>query len=171
MKNHGRRRFPYRTGRFAILGAALAASVALADDTVFRQLAEAKQFSDSVAPSAPSRLDFEFDGGRALLRTDGTWRVEAVISHGGLRCGNYRLGVRFGKGKPDCLDVTWLSEPVFAATLKHCNNAERPHQGDGQDALLGDAFDEISCAERLIRCTGLCSARSPDQEPVKQFGD
>jgi hypothetical protein len=137
-----------------------------------RQLAEAKPFHDSPPPAQPSRWDFDFGEGRALLRKDGTWQVEAEIRHGGFRCGQYRLGVRFGAGKPGCLDVTWLGEPMYATNQKHCNNAVRPHRGSGYDALLSDAFEGISCAERLIRCTGLCSARQEGIiEPAPRFGD
>lgn len=173
MRTSTRRRLRHAMRPAIALTAVLVADSSLADaPTVFRQLAEARHFSDSLTQGGPTRLDFKFDDGRALLRKDGTWRVEAVIRHGGLRCGTYRLGIRFGSGKPGCLDVTWISEPVFATALKHCNNAERPHQGNGHDPLLSEAFDEISCAERVIRCTGLCSARSPDQsESLKQFGD
>ena len=155
------------------IGAALAISAAMAAESLLdRQFAEAKPYQDALGQKQPSRLDFDFGDGRALLREDGTWRIEAVISHGGLRCGTYRLGVRFGVGKPGCLDVNWLGEAIFASSLKHCNNAERPHQGNGYDASLSDTFDQITCAERLIRCKGLCSARSQGEiETAPRFGD
>jgi len=150
----------------------LAIGVVLAADPTFdRQLAESIPHHDAPPPAAPSRWDFNFGDGRALMRKDGTWQIETEIKHGGLGCGNYRLGVRFGAGNPGCLDVAWLGEPMFAIHLKHCNNAMRPHHGDGYDALLMDAFDQITCAERLIRCTGTCSMRQEGfVEPMPGFG-
>lgn len=168
------KRLIYRSLRcVAGFGVVWAVSTSLAAQPVLdRQLAEAKPFHDSPPPAQPSRWDFDFGGGRALLREDGTWQVEEEISHGGLRCGQYRLGVRFGVGKPGCLDVNWLGEPMYATSQKHCNNAVRPHRGSGFDALLGDAFEGITCAERVIRCTGLCSARQQGTiEPAPRFGD
>lgn len=154
-------------------GALLTMTTLLADEGVLdRQLAEAKPYQDSFSRSQARRWDFDFGDGTALLRKDGTWRVEALISHGGLRCGTYRLGVRFGAGKPGCLDVNWFGKPIFVTRQKHCNNADRPHMGEGYDALLSDTFDEITCAERVIRCKGLCSARSQGEvEPAPRFGD
>lgn len=147
-------------------------AVIAAEGVIDRQLAEAEPYKDSFSRAGPSRWDFDFGDGTALLRNDGTWQVEAVIGHGGLRCGTYRLGVRFGAGRPGCLDVNWLGEPIFVTRQKHCNNAERPHLGEGYDALFSDTFEEITCAERVIRCTGLCSARSPGEiEPAPRFGD
>ncbi len=159
----------------ALLGicALLSMKSPLADEGVLdRQLAEATPYQDSFSQSQASRWDFDFGDGKALLRKDGTWQIEALISHGGLRCGTYRLGVRFGAGKPGCLDVNWFSKPIFVTRQKHCNNAERPHLGDGYDALFADTFEDVTCAERVIRCTGLCSARSRGEiEPAPQFGD
>ena len=155
------------------IGTLLSMKLSLADEGVLdRQLAEATPYQDSFSQSQASRWDFDFGDGKALLRKDGTWEVEALISHGGLRCGTYRLGVRFGAGKPGCLDVNLFSEPIYVTRQKHCNNADRPHLGDGYDALFSDTLDDITCAERVIRCTGLCSARSQGEiEPAPQFGD
>ena len=150
----------------------LAVPTTAADTKLDSQLAEAKAHEELFAQKQSERWDFTFDDGRALLRKDGTWQVEALIGHSGLRCGTYRLGVRFGAGKPGCLDVTWLNELFFATHLKHCNNADRPHQGSGFDALLSDEFARVTCAERVIKCTGLCRGRrGAEPEPIKQFGD
>lgn len=157
--------------RWLMLGAALAISLTTNAETLNRQLAEAEPFYASPPPSFPARLDFKFGEGRALLRRDGTWEVEEVIVHGGFTCGNYRLGVRYGQGNPGCLDVNWFGDILYGIQLKHCNNAERPHRTDGFDSLLADVFEQVTCAERVIRCTGSCSLRQRGiLEPGKQFG-
>lgn len=158
----------------SLTGVALAHGTAAAQKPVFdRELSEAKPYQDPFARSSQtSRLDFEFGDARALLRRDGTWQVEAEISHSGFRCGSYRLGMRFGVGNPGCLDVQWFGTGEFVTNLKHCNNAERPHQGSSYDVLLGESFDGITCAERLIRCTGVCNMGSPKAlERAPRFGE
>jgi hypothetical protein len=37
-----------------------------------------------------------------------------------------------------------------------CNHATMNHQGGGDDSVLAARFDEITCAERVVRCSGNC---------------
>jgi hypothetical protein len=90
------------------------------------------------------------------LKRDGGWHVEGTVRHRGLRCGIYELGMRFGMGNPDCTDVTWVTRDTYATSQYQCNDAEMPHAGTEIDTTLADRFDAITCAERVVRCTGNC---------------
>ena len=99
---------------------------------------------------------FGFDRSTAWLKRDGTWHIEAPVSHSGLLCSTYEVGMRFGIGKPDCTDVEWVSEARFVTSQTQCNNAEMVHSGTEIDESLTGQFDAISCGERVIRCSGNC---------------
>lgn len=90
------------------------------------------------------------------MKRDGGWHVEGTVRHRGLRCGTYELGMRFGIGNPDCTDVTWVTRDTYVTSQYQCNDAEMPHAGTEIDATLADRFDAITCAERVVRCTGNC---------------
>jgi hypothetical protein len=92
----------------------------------------------------------------ALAPGNGEWKVEGSVHHNGLLCGTYEVGMRFGVGKPDCTDVEWISETQYATSQYQCNNADMMHTGFGNDGILLEKFDVISCAERVVRCTGNC---------------
>jgi len=102
------------------------------------------------------RKDFRFDGFSAWLKRGGDWHIEGTVRHFGLFCGDYEVGMRFGIGKPDCTDVQWVSHVSFVTSQTQCNEAEMPHAGNDIDNTLTDQFDAITCAERVIRCTGNC---------------
>lgn len=102
------------------------------------------------------RKDFRFGGYTAWLKRGGEWQIEGPVRHRGLICGTYELGVRFGVGSPDCTDVRWLSPVTFVTSHTQCNDAEVPHAGNEIDPGLRDAFDAITCAERVVRCSGNC---------------
>ena len=102
------------------------------------------------------RKDFRFDRSTAWLKRDGTWHIEGPVSHSGLLCGTYEVGMRFGIGKPDCTDVEWVSETRYVTSQSQCNSAETIHSGTEIDESLTGQFDGISCAERVVRCTGNC---------------
>jgi hypothetical protein len=102
------------------------------------------------------RKDFRFGSYTGWLKREGEWHVEGPIRHRGRLCGTYELGMRFGVGSPDCTDVKWVSEPRFVTSQSQCNDAEMLHSGTEIDAALAKRFDAITCAERVVRCSGNC---------------
>lgn len=101
------------------------------------------------------RLEFDFSEVEAWLRADGSWHIDGWVEHSGLRCATYKVGIRFGEGSPGCSDVKWLTQPIYATSKKHCNNARLRHTG-GDAAAVDIDYAKITCAERLIKCTGTC---------------
>ena len=110
------------------------------------------------AKPKPARLDFDFRAGdsRAWINDDGDFQVSGWIKHSGLLCATYRMGVRFGVGSPGCLNVEWITEPLFVTHESQCNDARVQHAGGGNDAELGKRLATITCVERVVRCTGNC---------------
>jgi len=102
------------------------------------------------------RKNFRFGEFTGWLKRDGTWHIEGPVRHNGLLCGTYEVGMRFGVGERECTNVQWISEVTFVTSLSQCNDAERPHSGTEIDESLSGQFDAITCAERVIRCTGTC---------------
>lgn len=102
------------------------------------------------------RKDFRFGNFTGWLKRGGEWHVEGPVRHRGIICGTYEVGMRFGVGKPDCTDVQWLSEVRYVTSQTQCNDAELPHVGNEIDTDLSAHFDAITCAERVIRCSGNC---------------
>jgi len=111
--------------------------------------------TDSVV-RVPDRLDFNFGELRLWLRRTGEWHVEGEVSHRGLLCGTYEVGIRFGVGDPACANVSWLSSVRYVTSRKQCNSATVIHTGGDIQRELTGPFPSISCAERVIRCTGNC---------------
>ena len=74
----------------------------------------------------------------------------------GLLCATYRVGMRFGVGKPGCLNVDWITEPIFVTSQFQCNGARVEHDGGDTVADLGAQVTHITCAERVVRCSGSC---------------
>ncbi len=70
------------------------------------------------AKPKPERLDFDFrvDDSHAWINDDGDFQVSGWIKHTGLRCATYSMGVRFGVGAPGCLNVEWITEPLFVTS-------------------------------------------------------
>jgi hypothetical protein len=110
------------------------------------------------SPPNINRLDFDFriDETRAWLNKDGDFQVSGWITHIGLLCGTYRMGMRFGIGSPGCLNVKWVTEPVFVTSEYQCNGARIQHTGGDTSPELGDRIGRISCAERVTKCSGSC---------------
>ncbi|MBI1284986.1 MAG: hypothetical protein GC183_11680 [Thiobacillus sp.] len=102
------------------------------------------------------RKNFRFGEFTGWLKRDGTWHIEGPVRHRGLLCGTYEVGMRFGVSKMECTDVQWISGDTFVTSEYQCNDAERPHSGTEIDESLSGQFDAISCAERVIRCSGNC---------------
>lgn len=154
----------YKTIKFiAFLVLFTLATTSLADsfrpltksDYVRRDTAPAVKTIDWANPKA-SKLEFSFDGIKGWLRSDGVLRIEGPIQHKGLRCATYQLGIRFGAGKPACTNVKWLTQAKYGPGRKHCNNALLVHAAADSDPKLKKVYARITCAERLIKCTGNC---------------
>jgi len=107
--------------------------------------------------AGPQKLEFKFDGATAWVREDGSFQVDAEIKHGSLLCGTYKVGINFGMGKPACTNVEWIDEPHYVTKRKQCNNAWMVHTGAGTDTHVVKNFNQITCAQILIRCTGKCN--------------
>lgn len=110
------------------------------------------------SPPAINRLDFDFriEETRGWLNRDGDFQMMGWIKHVGLLCATYRMGVRFGIGSPGCLNVNWLTEPAFVTSQFQCNGARVRHMGGDTSAELGGQIGKISCAERVVTCSGNC---------------
>ena len=105
-----------------------------------------------------TRLDFDFREGesRAWLNRDGDVQTRGWVLHRGLLCATYRMGLRFGTGNPACQNVTWLTEPIYLTSQLQCNSARVSHLGSNNLPELAAQLDRITCAERVIHCTGNC---------------
>ncbi len=105
-----------------------------------------------------NRLDFDFPDSesRAWLIVDGNFSLHGWVRHRSLLCATYQMGVRFGIGAPGCLSVEWISDPVFVTSHVQCNGARVEHAGGDVAPEMGAVIDKISCAERVIRCSGSC---------------
>lgn len=154
------RNHPKRWARLIpVLSALVAAQMCLppqADATERRSQAAAQYSKIALDGFKLQRKDFNFGGYSAWLKRDGGWHIDGTVRHHGLLCGTYELGMRFGTGKPDCTDVTWVTGDLYVTSHYQCNDAEMQHVGTDIDASLADQFDAITCAERVVRCTGNC---------------
>ncbi|NIO43449.1 MAG: hypothetical protein GTO41_26830 [Burkholderiales bacterium] len=128
----------------------------LADDDVRKLATEPRRASDVGGERSPARLDFHFGDIRAWLLQDGNWHIEGNIQHYGALCARYELGMQFGIGSPGCANVRWIGSPVYVTQRTQCNNAVLGHLGGDVDDAAAEAFDQINCAQRLIRCSGNC---------------
>jgi hypothetical protein len=131
------------------------------DDVVTGTTAVARPSPLFLPDGTPERLDFKFgetkDGEfKAWLRHKGGWEMDGWVQHAGLLCATYRVGVRFGAGKPGCTDVQWLSDVVYATEQRQCNSSSMRHIGGDVSASLGKDFARVTCAERVINCRGNC---------------
>ena len=114
-------------------------------------------YSLDAAPQI-NRLDFDFRAGEstAWLNGNGDFHLHGWILHRGLLCATYRMGVRFGIGAPGCLNVEWISDPVYVTSKYQCNGARVEHAGGDTAAEIGAQVGKITCAERVVRCSGSC---------------
>ncbi len=105
-----------------------------------------------------NRLDFYFRASEstAWLTETGDFQLHGWVSHRGLLCATYRMGVRFGIGAPGCLNVDWISDPSYVTSQLQCNGARVEHTGGDNAPDIGRQIAKISCAERIIRCSGSC---------------
>jgi len=147
----------------AMLAASLFAGAAQAADqglaTGDRGVTAAAQPTYSLdQPPGINRLDFDFriEETRAWLNKEGDFQVKGWVAHVGLLCATYRMGVRFGIGSPGCLNVNWVTDPYFVTSEFQCNGARVQHSGGDTYAELGEQIGRISCAERVVSCSGNC---------------
>lgn len=111
-------------------------------------------------PDDPQISTFRFPAGKVFLLSTGEWKVEGWLRHEGILCGTYEIGMQFGQGSRGCMDVKWLTEPHFVTSRKQCNNSNLEHKGFAEDPVLVKKYSDISCARRIVRCTGTCKLGS-----------
>jgi hypothetical protein len=155
----------YAPALAVLLAAAFAAGGAGAQESdetaMLGSTAVAKPAPMYLPDGTPERLDFTFGDVKAgeftaWLRNKGGWYLEGWVRHTGLRCATYRVGVRFGAGKPACSDVSWLTDVIYVTEQTQCNNASKQHTGGDINFSLGKDFARVTCAERVISCRGSC---------------
>lgn len=111
-------------------------------------------------PGEKAIINFEFDQDNEMtgwLRENGQWHIEGWIKHNHLRCGKYRLGMRFGKGELACSNIKWLSETKYIPARTQCNQTKLHHSGLAESVDIVSKFDEVTCAQLVIHCTGICN--------------
>src|SRR5258708_7004547 len=120
--------------------------------------AKARPISSLAAHPHINRLDFEFrpSESTAWVNADGDFHLHGWVRHRSLLCATYRMGVRFGIGAPGCLNVEWISDPIYVTSQYQCNSARVEHDGGDAAPEMGVQIAKISCAERVIRCSGSC---------------
>jgi hypothetical protein len=140
----------------AIILAATSSSAAQADTYTKRSSSPATYPGVQYDGSNALQKNFNFPASKGQLKKNGEWVVEGSLVHKGLLCADYEVGVRFGIAKEGCTDVEWVSTDQYATSQSLCNNAKIPYRAVMQEPELEASFDKITCAERIIRCTGTC---------------
>jgi hypothetical protein len=140
----------------AVLVAAATPAAAAEPEAAIGRTAVARPAAEWDRNGKPVKLEFDFGDFKAWARRDGSWNAEGPVQHRGLQCGTYTLELRVGHGNPGCVDVQWFREPRAVASVKLCNSA--PGRLGGGNTEFRDAarFDEITCAERRVACSGNC---------------
>ncbi|MBK8017267.1 MAG: hypothetical protein IPK20_11465 [Betaproteobacteria bacterium] len=110
------------------------------------------------ADGKPDRKDFDFgrNVGKAWLASKGEVKIDTWVQHRGLRCARYEVGIRFGEGDHGCTNVRWLAPVHWLTSINQCNNALMQHAAVDTDEHMVDFFDQVTCAERIVRCEGNC---------------
>ena len=145
----------YALFSFAALFALLSVQRVGADE--IRNLSTESRSISDLGGLQEAREEFDFGDTKAWLREDGYWQIEGVISHNSGFCGTYELGIQFGSGDPGCSNAEWLSTPIFVTQHRQCNGASKLHKGGNISLLAQERFKTITCAQRVIRCSGKCS--------------
>lgn len=146
---------------FTSLAVSLFASAAQAneddDDAGFRrQLAPAVLGPKLGNTAARKEFNFGRSIGRAWLAPAGELQLDSWVQHRGLLCATYETGIRFGEGENGCADAEWLAPVHWLTSHRQCNSALVHHVGTDTDPDVVRVFDRVTCAQRLIRCTGSC---------------
>ena len=134
----------------------LVAFTAQSAEEVRKLATEPRRSNDIGGEKSLVRLDFRYGDINAWLLEDGNWHIEGSVQHRGAFCAQYSLGIQFGIGSPGCANVQWLGRPAYVTQRRHCNNARLHHSGGDLDYTAAEAFQQINCAQRLIRCSGNC---------------
>jgi hypothetical protein len=129
---------------------------AMSAEEVRKLATEPRRSNDIGGAQSIARLDFRYGDINAWLLEDGNWHIEGSVTHRGAFCAQYQLGIQFGIGSPGCANVKWLGRPAFVTQRRHCNNAQLNHSGGDINYTAAELFEEINCAQRLIRCSGNC---------------
>jgi hypothetical protein len=116
----------------------------------------ARQAAEWNSDGKPVKLEFDFGDFKAWARRDGSWNAEGSVQHRGFRCATYTLLLRVGHGNPGCMNVRWFREPAPVASVQLCNNAPKMLSAGNMEFRDTARFDEITCAERVISCSGTC---------------
>ncbi len=132
-------------------------SIAGAGEIVKRQQTPVKKSMQWLAPGDTAKSEFDFGEAKAILRGDGEWFIEGMVKHNRVRCATYRLGIRFGVGSKGCANVEWIAEPIYASSRKQCNSAILNHSGGNIMPELSADFEKITCAQKVIKCSGVCN--------------
>ncbi len=105
-----------------------------------------------------NRLDFEFrpSESTAWMNAGGDFHLHGWVKHRSLLCATYQMGIRFGVGSPGCLNVDWITDPIYVTSQYQCNGARVEHGGGDTSPDIGSQITKITCAERVIRCSGSC---------------
>lgn len=154
-KRHGPLRTAFSLSALAVV-VCMSAAPRNACATEQRSQAAAQYPQVTVGGYKLQRKDFRFGNFNGWLKRGGEWQIEGPVQHRGLMCGTYEVGMRFGIGNPDCTNVQWISGDEFVTSKSQCNEVEMQHSGNGISPALTEQFDAITCAERVIRCTGNC---------------
>ena len=135
--------------QFGLSGTGLAES-----SSEHAETATIKPESNWGQPAGEKKITFDFSEGEVWLRSNGEWKMEAIVRHSGVLCGSYRAGLQFGIGAPGCTNVKWINnEPLFSLSKRQCNSAIVKHRAFEQSPDIVDRFNKISCARRIIRCS------------------
>ncbi len=111
-------------------------------------------------PGDDKSVAFAFSDGEVTLQSNGEWSAKGWIRHAGILCGRYSIGVQFGIGSPGCINVEWKNNPQFSVPKSQCNNAVLKHLVYEKAPELKKSFEKITCARRVVRCTGNCKGSS-----------
>lgn len=156
-----------------LVGCALGAGPAAADEFSEstdgrggKPRVDAPGYRSNFAPARPSvsitpdgrhqRLEFDFgrNRGTGWLARNGEMLLDTWVQHRGLLCAEYEVGLRFGVGLPGCTNVRWVSNVRWVARRNQCNNAIVNHVGGDTDEMLAPVFETVTCAERVVHCSG-----------------
>ena len=122
-----------------------------------RTLSSEARLSSNLGATQAARMDFQFGTTKAWLRDDGQWKIEGDVTHRAGFCGTYQLGIQFGTGSPGCANVRWITAPVYVTKRLQCNGAGAFHSGGNYSFAAKQSFEDINCAQRVIKCKGKCN--------------
>jgi hypothetical protein len=161
--------------RISVMAAAVALSGGVAAESVPGPTGEAAEVwgrTTIARPAAewdengkPAKIEFDFGDFKMWARKKGGWQIEGWLHHRGLLCGTYYVAVRFGIGDAGCNNVKWLSDPRYVTQRVQCNNASVLHSGGDVEFPHAAQFADITCAERIVRCTGNCQLSFQGDKP------